>query len=73
MGDLLQVRVSKAASGAVDRHAWPAADALDSRQVRRKHMLGMRHLGRRFCDSGWRFAHTGPVFTGAFSVTAATR
>jgi len=36
-------------------------------------MLGMRHLGRRFCDSGWRFAHTGPVFTGAFSVTAATR
>jgi RNA-directed DNA polymerase len=32
-----------------------------------KHMLGMHHLGRRFCDSGWRFAHTGPVFTGAFA------
>jgi RNA-directed DNA polymerase len=32
----------------------------------------MRQLRRRFCDSGWRFAHNGVVFTGASSV-AVTR
>ena len=34
-----------------------------------KHPLGMSQLRRRFCDSGWRFAHNGVVFTGASSVT----
>ena len=29
-------------------------------------------MRRRFCDTGWRFAHNGVVFTGASSV-AVTR
>ena len=34
--------------------------------------LSMKELRRRFCDTGWRFAHNGVVFTGASSV-AVTR
>jgi len=34
-----------------------------------KHRLGMKELRRRFCDSGWRIAHNGVVFTGTSSVT----
>jgi RNA-directed DNA polymerase len=32
----------------------------------------MKELRRRFCDTGWRLAHNGVVFTGASSV-AVTR
>jgi RNA-directed DNA polymerase len=46
------------------------------RWIRRKyegrHRLTMKELRRRFCDTGWRFAHKGVVFTGASSV-AVTR
>ncbi len=33
-----------------------------------RHRLGMLQLRRRFCDTGWRFAHNGVAFTGASSV-----
>ena len=34
-----------------------------------KNRLGMRELRRRFCDTGWRFAYNGVIFTGASSVS----
>jgi len=73
VGDLLQVRVSKAASGAVDRHAWPAADALDSRQVRRQAHARNAPPRASLLRLGLAVRPHRARFTGAFSVTAATR
>ena len=61
--------VSKAAFGAVDSYAWSRLMRWTRAKYAGKHPLGMRRLRRRFCDSGWRFAHNGAVFTGASSVT----
>jgi RNA-directed DNA polymerase len=53
----------------VDDHAWRRLVGW----IRAKHSgIGSRELRRRFCDRGWRIAHEGVVFTGAFSV-AVTR
>jgi RNA-directed DNA polymerase len=64
--------VSKAAFGAVDSHAWSRLMRWTRAKYAGKHPLGMRQLRRRFCDSGWRLAYNGVVFTGASSV-AVTR
>ena len=61
--------VSKAAFGAVDSHAWARLMRWTRAKYAGKHRLGMTQLRRRFCDSGWRFAYNGAVFTGASSVT----
>jgi RNA-directed DNA polymerase len=60
--------VSKAVSGAVDHHAWGRLMRWIRAKHRGKNRLGMKELRRRFCDTGWRFAHNGVVFTGASSV-----
>jgi RNA-directed DNA polymerase len=61
--------VSKAVFGAVDSHAWSRLMRWIRAKYAGKHPLGMNQLRRRFCDSGWRFAHNGVVFTGASNVT----
>ena len=60
--------VSKAVFGAVDSYAWTRLMRWTRAKYAGKHPLGMSQLRRRFCDSGWRFAHNGAVFTGASSV-----
>ena len=58
--------MSKATFNAIDSHAWLRLAGW----IRRKHHLtGRNQLRRRFCDKGWRIAHSGVVFTGASSVT----
>ena len=64
--------VSKDVFDAIDQFTWGRL----MRWTRAKHAgrtgLSMKELRRRFCDTGWRFAHNGVVFTGASSV-AVTR
>lgn len=60
--------VSKAVFSAVDRHAWGRLMRWIRAKYTGKTGLGMKELRRRFCDTGWRFAHNGVVFTGASSV-----
>jgi hypothetical protein len=64
--------VSKEVFSAIDQFTWGRL----MRWTRAKHAgrtgLSMKELRRRFCDTGWRFAHNGVVFTGASSV-AVTR
>jgi RNA-directed DNA polymerase len=49
----------------VDYHAWRRIGAW----IRRKHgRISWREVRRRFCGTGWRFAHNGIVFRGASSV-----
>jgi RNA-directed DNA polymerase len=64
--------VSKAIFNSVDSHAWSRLMRWIRVKYAGKHRLGMKELRRRFCDTGWRFAHNGVVFTGASSV-AVTR
>jgi RNA-directed DNA polymerase len=64
--------VSKDVFSTIDQFTWGRL----MRWTRAKHAgrtgLSMKELRRRFCDTGWRFAHNGVVFTGASSV-AVTR
>ena len=60
--------VSKAVFSAVDYHAWGRLMRWIRAKYAGKHPLGMTELRRRFCDTGWRFAHNGVTFTGAASV-----
>jgi RNA-directed DNA polymerase len=61
--------VSKDVFSSIDHHAWGRL----MRWIRAKYAgrtgLSMKELRRRFCDTGWRFACNGVVFTGASSVT----
>lgn len=61
--------VSKAIFSAVDQHAWRRLMRWIRAKYQGRHRLGMAQLRRRFCDTGWRFAHNGVVFTGAASVS----
>jgi RNA-directed DNA polymerase len=61
--------VSKAVFSAVDQHAWRRLMRWIRAKYAGRHRLGMAQLRRRFCDTGWRFAHNGVVFTGAASVS----
>jgi RNA-directed DNA polymerase len=61
--------VSKAIFSAVDQHAWRRLMRWIRLKYQGRHRLGMAQLRRRFCDTGWRFAHNGVVFTGAASVS----
>ena len=60
--------VSKAVFNTVDYHAWNRLMRWIRAKYAGKHPLGMTELRRRFCDTGWRFAHNGVTFTGAASV-----
>ena len=64
--------MSKDVFSTIDQFTWGRL----MRWTRAKHAgrtgLSMKELRRRFCDTGWRFAHNGVVFTGASSV-AVTR
>ena len=64
--------VSKATFSAVDNHAWNRLMRWIRAKYTGKSKLSMAEMRRRFCDTGWRFAHNGVVFTGASSV-AVTR
>ena len=61
--------VSKAIFSAVDQHAWQRLMRWTRLKYQGRHRLGLAQLRRRFCDTGWRFAHNGVVFTGAASVS----
>jgi RNA-directed DNA polymerase len=63
---------AKATFSAIDSHAWSRLMRWTRAKYAGKTGLSMKGLRRRFCDSGWRFAHNGVVFTGASSV-AVTR
>jgi RNA-directed DNA polymerase len=60
--------VSKAIFSAVDQHAWQRLMRWIRAKYQGRHRLGLAQLRRRFCDTGWRFAHNGVAFTGASSV-----
>lgn len=61
--------VSKEVFSQVDYHAWRRIGTW----IRRKHgRISWREVRRRFCDTGWRYAHNGVAFRGAASV-AVTR
>jgi RNA-directed DNA polymerase len=60
--------VSKTVFSAVDSHAWHRLMRWTRAKYRGKNQLGMTQLRHRFCDTGWRFAHNGVVFTGAARV-----
>ena len=60
--------VSKAVFSTVDQHAWRRLMRWIRAKYAGRHRLGMAQLRRRFCDTGWRFAHNGVTFTGAASV-----
>jgi RNA-directed DNA polymerase len=61
--------VSKAVFNAVNYHAWGRLMRWIRAKYKGKHRLGMKELRRRFCDTGWRIAYNGAVFTGTSSVT----
>ena len=63
---------SKATFSAIDSHTWSRLMRWTRAKYAGKTGLSMKGLRRRFCDTGWRFAHNGVVFTGASSV-AVTR
>jgi RNA-directed DNA polymerase len=57
--------VSSRAFSNVDYHAWRRVGAW----IRRKHgRISWREVRRRFCHTGWRYAHNGIIFHGATSV-----
>jgi RNA-directed DNA polymerase len=60
--------VSKNVFRAIDSHAWRRLMRWTRAKYKGRHRLGMTQLRHRFCDTGWRFAHHGVVFTGAASV-----
>jgi RNA-directed DNA polymerase len=60
--------VSKAVFNAIDSFTWNRLMRWTRAKYAGRHRLGMIQLRRRFCDTGWRFAHNGVVFTGAASV-----
>jgi RNA-directed DNA polymerase len=60
--------VSKNVFRAIDSHAWRRLMRWIRAKYKGRHRLGMTQLRHRFCDTGWRFAHHGVVFTGAASV-----
>jgi RNA-directed DNA polymerase len=60
--------VSKATFSAVDHHAWNRLMRWTRAKYAGKSKLSMAEMRRRFCDTGWRFACNGVVFTGASSV-----
>jgi RNA-directed DNA polymerase len=60
--------VSKSVFSAVDQHSWRRLMRWIRAKYAGRHRLGMAQLRRRFCDTGWRFAHNGVTFTGAASV-----
>jgi RNA-directed DNA polymerase len=64
--------VSKVIFSAVDNHAWNRLMRWIRAKYAGKSGLSMAEMRRRFCGTGWRFAHNGVVFTGASSV-AVTR
>ena len=64
--------MSKATFSAVDNHAWDRQTRWIRAKYAEKSKLSMAEMRRRFCGTGWRFAHNGVVFTGASSV-AVTR
>jgi RNA-directed DNA polymerase len=61
--------VSKQVFHSIDQHAWHRLIRWTRNKYAGKNRLGMKELRRRFCDTGWRFAYNGVVFTGASSVT----
>jgi RNA-directed DNA polymerase len=57
--------VSSRACSTVDYHTWRWIGTW----IRRKHgRISWREVRRRFCDTGWRYAHNGVTFHGASSV-----
>jgi RNA-directed DNA polymerase len=60
--------VSKAIFSAVDHHAWHRLMRWIRAKYKGKTGLTMKQMRRRFCGTGWRFAHNGVIFTGASSV-----
>ena len=59
---------SKAIFSAVDHHAWHRLMRWIRAKYKGRTGLSMKEMRRRFCDTGWRFACNGVVFTGASSV-----
>jgi RNA-directed DNA polymerase len=59
---------SKAIFSAVDYHAWHRLMRWIRVKYKGRTGLSMKEMRRRFCDTGWRFACNGVVFTGASSV-----
>ena len=64
--------VSKDVFNAIDQFAWGRLMRWTRAKYAGRTGLSMKELRRRFCDTGWRFAYNGVVFTGASSV-AVTR
>ena len=61
--------VSKEVFSAIDQFTWGRLMRWTRAKYKGRTGLSMKELRRRFCDTGWRFAHNGVVFTGASSVT----
>ena len=57
---------------AIDQFTWGRLMRWTRAKYAGRTGLSMKELRRRFCDTGWRFAYNGVVFTGASSV-AVTR
>ncbi len=64
-----QYGVSKAVFNTVNYHAWGRLMRWIRAKYKGKHRLGMKELRRRFCDTGWRIAYHGAIFTGTSSVS----
>jgi RNA-directed DNA polymerase len=64
--------VSKDVFDTIDQFAWGRLMRWTRAKYAGRTGLSMKELRRRFCDTGWRFAYNGVVFTGASSV-AVTR
>ncbi|MGP4015004.1 group II intron maturase-specific domain-containing protein [Saccharopolyspora sp. 5N708] len=61
--------MSKAVFHSIDQHAWGRLMRWTRNKYAGKNRVGLKELRRRSCDTGWRFAHNGVVFTGASNVT----
>jgi RNA-directed DNA polymerase len=64
--------VSKDVFDAIDSHAWSRLMRWIRAKYKGRNRISLKEIRRRFCDTGWRFAYNGVVFTGASSV-AVTR
>jgi RNA-directed DNA polymerase len=64
--------VSKDVFDTIDQFAWSRLMRWTRAKYAGRTGLSMKELRGRFCDTGWRFAYNGVVFTGASSV-AVTR
>jgi RNA-directed DNA polymerase len=60
--------VAKRLFSRIDHFVWHRIMRWLRRKYEGKHRLGMPEMRRRFCDTGWRFAWRGVVFTGASRV-----